>query len=715
MTCISLDCRLGHIVSEWNSDPYSMEYVVEHVNVVMALTEAQEGIRKAIIYLKCFAANSSTHILMLEEVLKFITGSGTDQFASVEDPKVSNVKGGSETENVIIIENIETLIGDISTPCAVVIDIPSMDAQITQNESIDFPAADIDTTYVKTESNDPPPINMHTQNNRNENIDFPAADIDTTDVKTESNDPPAINMLTQNTRNESIDFPASDSDTIDEKMETFDLPTIDMDTPNTPNESSDLTSMNMCNPNVQTEYIDMPTVCMDPQNMQADNEMHIPDIQMERIDLSNVHVDKPEEPTKSINLPHIDLDAHDAHTESVDLPNIDMDIPDTLSYSTDMQTSDLDAPDIHTFSIDLPTVFTNEPFGKIENLDINVHKLDMADTSSHRKVVSRSKRENKTIKIPISRNCEQCGKILSNLRGLEDDSEIKQFKCEECGELDTTVESNQSLLLQALTIVSTSHSGHVPKANIPQPKNKSDSSIKNKPNSLVCKQCDKVMVTVRGYKTHMLGHSSIKPHQCEECGHRFSYKGSLTKHMKQNHQGERPYKCESCPKTFVSPSLLTEHMTVHTGETRYVCDICSDRFYWLSHLERHMKIHEQRSHTCEVCGKLFRHLWNLTDHMKTHTGLKPYGCPHCDKKFAHAVCVKGHLRAHNGEKPYICDICQSKFTTPGSLRQHMRVHNGQRYECPECSGTFTQSGSLRTHMRLHQRSATDMTVKDELV
>ncbi|XP_050703908.1 zinc finger protein 157-like isoform X4 [Eriocheir sinensis] len=202
-------------------------------------------------------------------------------------------------------------------------------------------------------------------------------------------------------------------------------------------------------------------------------------------------------------------------------------------------------------------------------------------------------------------------------------------------------------------------------------------------------------------------HYGGRPHECRECGKKFSRKSTLNTHT-LTHTGERPYECRESGKKFNNKSTLKAHTLTHTGEKPHECHECGKKFSTKSHLNTHTLTHTgERPHECKECGKKFTQKSALNRHTLTHTGERPHECKECGKKFTRKSVLNTHTLTHTGERPHECHECGKKFTQKSDLNTHTLTHTGERpHECHECGRKFRYESDLNTHTLTHgQHSA----------
>ncbi|XP_035537760.1 zinc finger protein 135-like [Morone saxatilis] len=153
-----------------------------------------------------------------------------------------------------------------------------------------------------------------------------------------------------------------------------------------------------------------------------------------------------------------------------------------------------------------------------------------------------------------------------------------------------------------------------------------------------------------------------------------------------------------------------KHNGVQTGVKPFRCSVCGKRYSWKKSLTDHMRLHsEGKRFSCSVCNKTFQWRRDVVMHMRIHTGEKPFSCSFCGKRFAQNGNLTSHLRGHTGEKPFACSICKKSFADSSTLTKHMKVHTREKsFSCSVCSETFSRKEHLKKHFTIHagEKSAT---------
>jgi KRAB domain-containing zinc finger protein len=105
-------------------------------------------------------------------------------------------------------------------------------------------------------------------------------------------------------------------------------------------------------------------------------------------------------------------------------------------------------------------------------------------------------------------------------------------------------------------------------------------------------------------------------HVCPNCTKSYSCKGSLTKHVKEQHLNPMAFKCSVCNKSFNTNSTLVIHSRHHSGELPFSCPFCDKWFRARSIVSLHV--------------------------LRKHTTPRRYPCQHCHKTFSTCARLERH-------------------------------------------------------------------------
>ncbi|CAJ0571957.1 unnamed protein product, partial [Mesorhabditis spiculigera] len=79
-------------------------------------------------------------------------------------------------------------------------------------------------------------------------------------------------------------------------------------------------------------------------------------------------------------------------------------------------------------------------------------------------------------------------------------------------------------------------------------------------------------------------------------------------------------------------------------------------------------------HFCDICKKEFRYPSKIKEHLRIHSGERPFACEICPARFTQKHLLKSHSRMHNGERPYKCAYCARCFVSAQQHRMHEKGH-----------------------------------------
>ncbi len=94
--------------------------------------------------------------------------------------------------------------------------------------------------------------------------------------------------------------------------------------------------------------------------------------------------------------------------------------------------------------------------------------------------------------------------------------------------------------------------------------------------------------------------------------------------------------CQICNKKFIKNWQFKRHVTIaHTTSDQAKCPICSTVFSYRGSMSKHMKqVHSPKRFECPICRKMFSANNNLRKHVSlVHQSIRPFECSQCGKDF----------------------------------------------------------------------------------
>ena len=135
---------------------------------------------------------------------------------------------------------------------------------------------------------------------------------------------------------------------------------------------------------------------------------------------------------------------------------------------------------------------------------------------------------------------------------------------------------------------------------------------KSKKKLYKCSDCEKQFKNACDLKRHLVVHSKEKNFLCEHCNTTFTMKQNLLRHIQMQHNEEalERYKCQYCGNDFKDKSSLKTHESKHFEAKPHQCPNCGVKYSSKPCLLNHIAVvHEGKNpikHICPICGKQFR-------------------------------------------------------------------------------------------------------------
>lgn len=166
-----------------------------------------------------------------------------------------------------------------------------------------------------------------------------------------------------------------------------------------------------------------------------------------------------------------------------------------------------------------------------------------------------------------------------------------------------------------------------------------------KKQSFQCKTCYKKFNELAYLRSHMVTHSTVKPHKCTMCEKSFTRRRELLRH-ENVHTGFKPFKCKTCGKAFSRKDKLVRHEKIHNGVKKFYCTFCPTlSFVKIEDLIlHHRSVHSEMEvpyvlpppppssstssssasstnnvkYQCEICLLCYGNMKTYQDHLKSH-------------------------------------------------------------------------------------------------
>lgn len=189
---------------------------------------------------------------------------------------------------------------------------------------------------------------------------------------------------------------------------------------------------------------------------------------------------------------------------------------------------------------------------------------------------------------------------------------------------------------------------------------------------LLCSLCPEKFESGLLLAMHVKNHVTHSGYICQYCGKDYAEIGSMRRHLQVAHIGHR-VQCPICHKKL--KGHLSEHLRTHEKDRPHECTECGQRFTQSTQLNVHRRCHTgARPYPCRICKRCFTHSNALMLHIRRHTGEKPFACAMCPLSFSQLPHMKAHMRnIHGKEKAYKCQKCGQFYKLKVHLENHVKT------------------------------------------